>query len=108
MATIKVPKPPASAYNPKRRASQLLKDQVIHLEWAVRPASQRQPSQFAKIKPPKTEAEAAARIEALTRQLHPDGAKQGLRRTALVAGKYAKRAASRKTKRTAKRRAKKR
>jgi hypothetical protein len=74
MVVIPVPKPSARSYNPQRRASELLKRQVEHLEWAVRPASQRQPAMLKNIKPPKTEAEAAARIAMLTRQLHPDGA----------------------------------
>jgi hypothetical protein len=74
MVVIPVPKPPTSSYNPQRRASELLKRQVEHLEWAVRPASQRQPALLKKIKAPKTEAEAAARIAMLTQQLHADGA----------------------------------
>jgi hypothetical protein len=107
MATISVPTPPASAYNPKRRASQLLKDQVMHLEWAVRPASERKPADFDKIKPPKTEAEAAARIESLTRRLHPEGAQaEGARRKLAVAAPKARargkrKARKKRTKRTA-------
>jgi hypothetical protein len=68
MAVIRVRKTPKSAFNPKRRPSQLLKDQVTHLEWAVRPASERQPNDFSP-RMPRTEAEAAARIAALTRNV---------------------------------------
>lgn len=71
MAVIKVGKPPASAFNKNRPASKLLKSQVQHLEWAVRPASRRKPNQLPKISV-KTEGQAAARIAELTRQLHPD------------------------------------
>jgi hypothetical protein len=92
MNTISVPKTPASAFNPKRRASKLLTSQILHLEWALRPAPQRQPKDFKKIKPPKTEGEAAARIEALTRQLHPAGAKR--RRPVRTKGKSAKKKAT--------------
>jgi len=69
MATIKVRKPPKSAYNPERKASDLLKRQIAHLEWAVRHAGQRKPAQMKRIKPVRTEAEAAARTDALMRQL---------------------------------------
>ena len=83
MAQITVPKPPKKAFNPKRRASELLLSQVEHLEWAVRHAGERRPSNSArrklkrqkafgtgyKVKPPKTEADAAARMAKLTAQL---------------------------------------
>jgi hypothetical protein len=76
MAVIRVPKTPKSAFNKNRPASKLLKSQVEHLEWAVRPASERKPYQLAKSKSSiRTEGEAAARIEELTRLLHPEGAK---------------------------------
>ena len=39
MAVIRVPKTPKQAFNKNRPASKLLKSQVEHLEWAVRPAS---------------------------------------------------------------------
>jgi hypothetical protein len=69
MAPISVPKPPKKAYNPRRPAGTLLQNQLMHLEWAVRPAAQRVPERFAKIKKAKNEAEAARRIEKLTQQL---------------------------------------
>ncbi|MGE3277289.1 MAG: hypothetical protein AB7O67_19415 [Vicinamibacterales bacterium] len=70
MAIIRVPKPPSSAFNPGRRASDLLKQQVEHLEWAVLPAGRRR---GRTPRPPRTEAEAAARTEQLMRQLpHAD------------------------------------
>src|SRR5258705_8498571 len=69
MAPIPVPKPPKKAYNPRRPAGTLLQNQLLHLEWAVRPAAQRVPAQFAKIKKAKSEAEAARRVEKLTQEL---------------------------------------
>ena len=69
MAPIPVPKPPKKAYNPRRPAGTLLQNQLLHLEWAVRPAAQRVPAYFDKIKKAKSEAEAARRIEKLTQEL---------------------------------------
>jgi hypothetical protein len=69
MAVIRVPKPPKRAYHPTRRPGTLLQHQLIHLEWAVRPAAERNPKAF-RIKPAKTEAEAARRIGQLTKELH--------------------------------------
>jgi len=66
-----------SSFNKNRPASDLLKRQVEHLEWAVRHAGERKPEQVKKYLrgiPKLTEAQAAARIEKLTRQLHPEGA----------------------------------
>jgi len=70
MAIIRVPKPPKSAYNPKRRPGTLLQHQLIHLEWAARSAAQRKPHLAKQWKPAKTEAEAARRIAALTEHVH--------------------------------------
>ena len=69
MAPIPVPKPPKKAYNPRRPAGTLLQNQLLHLEWAVRPAAQRTPAKFKKIKKAKSEAEASRRIEKLTQEL---------------------------------------
>jgi ferric-dicitrate binding protein FerR (iron transport regulator) len=74
MAIISVPKTPKKAYDPRRPAGTLLQNQLRHLEWAVRPAGQRMPEAFKKIKPAKTEAEAAARIGKLTRELQRQAA----------------------------------
>jgi hypothetical protein len=74
MAIIRVPKTPKRAFNKNRPASTLLRSQIEHLEWAVRPASERKPRQLPR-RQVKTEGEAAARIEQLTRLLHPEGAK---------------------------------
>jgi hypothetical protein len=74
MAVISVPKTPKTAYNPRRPAGTLLQNQVRHLEWAVRPAGKRKPKDFKKIKPAKTEAEAAARIAKLTYELQRQSA----------------------------------
>jgi hypothetical protein len=73
MAVIRVPKTPKRAFNKSRPASSLLRSQLDHLEWAVRPASQRKPHQLPKAAV-KTEGEAAARIGELTRMLRPDAA----------------------------------
>jgi hypothetical protein len=69
MAVIKVPKTPRKAYDTNRPAGDLLKRQVEHLEWAIRPASQRSPEQMH-LQMPKTEGEAAAQIAKLTEKLH--------------------------------------
>jgi hypothetical protein len=74
MAVISVPMTPKKAYDPRRPAGTLLQNQLRHLEWAVRPAGRRMPKAFKKIKPAKTEAEAAARIEKLTRELQRQAA----------------------------------
>jgi hypothetical protein len=65
---IKVPKPPAKAFNPDRPASDLLKQQVRHLEWAVRHAGERR-ADFHKVKYVKTEREAAQRMQQLLPRL---------------------------------------
>ena len=65
MATIKIPRTPASAYNDQRRASDLLRAHVQNLEKAVRGARAR-----SVITETMTEAEAARYIRELARQLH--------------------------------------
>lgn len=67
MTEIKVPKTPKKAFNPDRPASDLLKSQVTHLEWAVRHAGERRAGY--KVKPVRSEAEAAARMAALLPRL---------------------------------------
>jgi hypothetical protein len=67
MAEIKIPKPPKQAFNPQRPASGLLRDQVEHLEWAVRHAGERRKGY--KVKPVRTEADVAARMAALLPKL---------------------------------------
>ena len=74
MAVISVPKPPKKAYDPRRPAGTLLQNQIRHLEWAVRPAGKRKPKDFKKIKPARSEAEAAARIGKLTQELQRQSA----------------------------------
>ena len=74
MAVIPVPKTPKKAYDPRRPAGTLLQNQIRHLEWAVRPAGKRQPKDFKKIKPARSEAEAAARIGKLTQELQRQSA----------------------------------
>jgi hypothetical protein len=92
MAVINVPRPPKKAYNPRRRPSALIQSQLTHLEWAIRPAGERKPGKF-RVKPAKTEAEAAARIAKLTAQLHQQAA----------APRKARRTAQPKPRRTSKR-----
>jgi hypothetical protein len=65
MASIKVPKTPKRAFDPQRKASQLLLDQVRHLEWAALPAAKRNARWFRK-KRRMTEGQAAARVRQLT------------------------------------------
>jgi hypothetical protein len=74
MAVILVPKTPTKAYDPRRPAGTLLQNQLRHLEWAVRPAGKRKPKDFKKIKPARSEAEAAARIGKLTQELQRQSA----------------------------------
>jgi hypothetical protein len=74
MAVIPVPKTPKKAYNPRRPAGTLLQNQILHLEWAVRPAGKRKPKDFEKVKPARSEAEAAARIGKLTLELQRQSA----------------------------------
>lgn len=76
MAVIPVRKTPKRAFDPHRRPSQLLKDQLTHLEWAARPASERKPGDF-RPRMPRTEAEAATRIAKLTRLILARGAAPG-------------------------------
>jgi hypothetical protein len=68
MTVIAVPKTPKDAYDPNRAPGTLLQNHLKHLEWAVRSAAERAGDRFT-FKKADTEAEAAARIEALTRQL---------------------------------------
>src|SRR5437016_3079227 len=68
MAVIRVPKPPKSAYNPRRPAGLLLQNQLVHLEWATRPAAERNEKVF-KVKPARSERDASARIAKLTEEL---------------------------------------
>lgn len=71
MAEIKVPKVPKSAFNPQRYASGLLRDQVDHLEWAVRHAGERlkKGRKAYSLKKIKTEADVSARMATLLPKL---------------------------------------
>jgi len=71
MKPINVPKPPKKAFNPNRPASDLLRSQVEHLEWAVRHAGQRRKGY--RIKPVRTEADAAHRMAQLIPRLESAG-----------------------------------
>ena len=63
---INVPKTPTSAYNPKRRVSDLLKAHVANLEAVTGQGTGGTPK-----RKPKNEAQASAYIAELTRLLHP-------------------------------------
>lgn len=63
---ISVPRTPKSAYNPKRRVSDLLKAHITNLEAVTGYGT----AAGAKRKP-KNEAQASAYISEMTRQLHP-------------------------------------
>jgi len=73
MAVIRVPKPPKRAFDKSRPPSSLLRSQIEHLEWATKPKS-RGKVVGGRAKSIRTEGEAAAYIEELTRRLHPEGA----------------------------------
>jgi hypothetical protein len=92
MAVIKVPRTPKKAFDPDRPASDLLRRQVEHLEWAVRPASERKPDMLPK-RGPKTEGEAAAKIEKLTAAVLEQARKDA--ETAAAPGGFAAAATSR-------------
>jgi hypothetical protein len=70
VTVIKVPKTPKSAFNQQRPASTLLQAQIAHLEAAV---GVNQPARKApqRRRKTRTEGEAAAYIERLMKQLHP-------------------------------------
>jgi len=65
MAVVRVPRTPRTSFNPARRPSALLLDQVRHLEWAALPAVQRTPGRLPTGRV-KTEDAAAERIAQLT------------------------------------------
>jgi hypothetical protein len=64
---ISVPRTPKSAYNPRRRVSDLLKAHISNLEAVTGRGTGPTPK-----RKPKNEAQASAYIAELTRQLHPD------------------------------------
>jgi len=67
MARIKVPKTPKKSFNKNRPASVLLLGQIDHLEWAVLPASRRNPR--ARRRKVTTEGQAAERVAQLLAML---------------------------------------
>ncbi len=74
MRVIKVPRVPASAFNPRRKASDLLRSQVEHLRHVVeRKGGSR--GVAAAARRVRTEAQAAAFIAKATKRLHPEGAR---------------------------------
>ena len=115
MAVIPVPKTPKKAYDPRRPAGTLLQNQIRHLEWAVRPAGKRV-DLLKKIKPAKSEAEAAARIGKLTQELQrqselpqgtiPPTPPSALKKKARTKPRIAKAAPKARTRRRSRRKAK--
>jgi hypothetical protein len=90
MAVVRVPKPPASAFNLERPVSSLLKTQIVHLQEAEfrLPVKDQTNIYINRIK---TEGEAADYIRKVTEQLHPEAAskvvplrKTGKRQTAFA------------------------
>jgi hypothetical protein len=69
MTVIKVPTPPASAYDPNRPMSALLKMQVEHLQEAERRLPSRYRSEIY-TNAIKTEGEAAKYVRAVTEAIH--------------------------------------
>src|SRR4051794_10534534 len=73
MVVIRVPKTPASAMNPNRRISSLLRNQIEHLQEAeFRLPANRQSNIY--INDLKTEGQAAEYIRIVTAELHPQAA----------------------------------
>src|SRR5437764_557517 len=56
---------PNTAFNKNRRPSDLLREQIEHLEWAAHPTAERRPGMLPKVTV-KTEGQAAERIATLT------------------------------------------
>ena len=65
MPVVRVPKTPKSSFNPDRRPSALLLEQIRHLEWAALPAAQRGPEGDLPRQRVTTEGAAAERIAQL-------------------------------------------
>jgi hypothetical protein len=79
MTVIRVPKTPASAMNPNRRISSLLRNQIEHLQEAeFRLPANRQSNIY--INELKTEGQAAEYIRIVTAQLHPEASARKLKR----------------------------
>ena len=72
MATIKVPRPPESAFDPERRVSALLKNQLIHLREAEfrLPANMQTNIYINAITTERAAAEYIARVTAALHQAH--------------------------------------
>ena len=71
MAKIKVPKPPATAFNPQRPVSGLLKAQVEHLSLAAHALPLRHREKIDRYhKAIKTEGEAAEYVRLVTEAIH--------------------------------------
>lgn len=73
---IDVPKPPASAMNPHRQASDLIKAQLRHIQHAESARLPRHKRSGVNVEDIRTEAEAAKYIREMTRLLHPQRRKR--------------------------------
>jgi len=79
MVVIRVPKPPASASNPDRPISTLLKNQIVHLQEAeFRLPANKQTNIY--INDIKTEGQASEYIQQVTARLHPAAAPRKAKR----------------------------
>jgi hypothetical protein len=83
MTVIRVPKTPASAINPDRPISGLLKNQILHLQHAEfrLPARDQTNIYVNKIR---TEREAAEYIRQVTAKIHPEATGGGRAKTRVI------------------------
>ncbi len=79
---IDVPKPPASAINKDRPASELIKAQLRHIQHAESARLPRDKRSGVRIEDIHTEAEAAKYIQDVTRLLHPQRRRRSTRKPA--------------------------
>ena len=90
---IRIPKPPAAAFNQHRPVSDLLWEQVEHLAAVVRRAIDEERREI------RTEGQASAFIRKYTAFLHPEGTRQPPARSSKRAGKGAGKKPARSSKR---------
>jgi hypothetical protein len=77
---INVPKPSASAMNPHRPVSDLIKAQLRHMQHAESARLPRNKRSAINLNDIQTEAQAAEYIREVTRLLHPNGRKRPARK----------------------------
>ena len=86
---IRIPKPPASAFNKHRPVSELLWSQVEHLAAVVKKDIDDERRAIS------TEGQASAFIRKMTRILHPDGSRKRPARSSTAAKKQKPRSSKR-------------